>query len=126
MQLSLAKVKDLATRYQGMQKRVQAIKADAEEKVMVVVQTAEVSTAAFAFGLVNGRWNRPEVVGVPVDALAGMLFHTAGFLVDSNAGAHMHNLGDGALGSYVTSLGMGVGAKMRMEALNPSGQLPAQ
>ena len=122
MQLSLAKVRDLATRYQGMQKRVQTIKADAEEKVMVVVQTAEVSTAAFAFGLVNGRWNRPEVVGVPVDALAGMGFHVLGFFIDKG-GEHMHNLGDGALASYLASLGMGVGAKMRLEAGSP--KLPA-
>ena len=126
MQLSLAKVKDLATRYQGMQKRVQNIKAEAEEKVMIVVQTAEIGTSAFAFGLVNGRWNRPEFLGVPVDAFAGLALHAAGFMVDSNAGSHMHNLGDGALASYVASLGMGVGAKMRLEALNPSGaQLPA-
>lgn len=125
MQLSLAKVQDLKARYDGMQKRIQNVKKEAQEKVMVVVQTAEVSTAAFAFGLVNGRYNRPEVVGVPCDALAGMLFHAAGFLVDTEAGSHMHNLGDGALASYVASLGTGVGAKMRLESLNPSGQLPA-
>ncbi len=125
MQMSLAKLGDLKSRYEGMQKRVQNIKKDAEEKVMIVVQTAEIGTSAFAFGLINGRWNRPEVVGVPVDALAGLCFHTAGFLVDSNAGQHMHNLGDGAVASYVAGLGLGVGAKMRMESLNPSGQLPA-
>ncbi len=125
MQMSLAKLGDLKTRYESMQKRIATVKADAQEKVMIVVQTAEVGTSAFAMGLINGRWNRPEVVGVPVDALAGMLFHTAGFLVDNDAGHHMHNLGDGALASYVAGLGLGVGAKMRMEALNPSGQLPA-
>ena len=119
MQLSIAKVRDLATRYQGMQKRIQNIRAEAEEKVMIVVQTAEVCTAGFAFGLINGRWQRPEFVGVPVDALAGMALHAAAFAVDSNAGGHLHNLGDGALCSYVVSLGMGVGGKMRLEAGSP-------
>lgn len=121
MAISLSKLKDLSSRYQGMQKRVAAIKEEAEEKVMVVVQTAEINTASFGFGVVNGRWNRPELVGIPADALAGMLLHAAGFMVDSNAGKHLHNLGDGALSCYSAGLGTGIGAKMRLESMNPSG-----
>jgi hypothetical protein len=119
--LSIATLRKAADRYQGMQKRVAAIREEAKEKVMVVVQTAEVNTAAFAFGVINGRWARPELVGVPVDALAGVALHAAGFIVDNDAGKHMHNLGDGALASYSASLGTGIGAKMRSEA----GLLPA-
>jgi hypothetical protein len=87
---------------------------------MVVVQTFEIQTGAFAFGVINGRWARPEVVGIPVDALTGIGLHVAGFLVDSAGGKHMHNLGDGALASYTAGLGTGIGAKMRAEAGQPA------
>lgn len=120
MALSLSKLNEVRNKYVGMQKRVAAIKEQAEEKVMVVVQTFEIQTGAFAFGVVNGRWNRPEVIGIPVDALTGIGLHVAGFLVDSNAGKHMHNLGDGALASYTSGLGTGIGAKMRAEAGQPA------
>lgn len=122
--LSLAKLGELKNRYESMQRRIATVKKDAEEKVMIAVQTAEVSASAFSLGVINGRWNRPEFVGVPVDALAGMALHAAGFLIDDKGGGHLHNLGDGCLASYMSGLGLGVGLKMRTEALNPSGALP--
>lgn len=125
MALSLGKLNEVRNRYVAMQRRVQAIKEDAKEKVMVVVQTAEVGTACFGFSVINGRWNRPEVVGVPADALGAFALHGAGFLMDGDGGKHLHNLGDGALCSYVAGLGTGIGAKMRAEALNPAGTFPA-
>lgn len=123
--LSLAKLSELKNRYEGMQRRVQTIKKDAEEKVMIAVQSAEIIASSFSMGVINGRWNRPEFLGVPVDALSGLTLHAAGFLIDDKGGGHLHNLGDGALASYMSGLGLGVGLKMRTEALNPSGaQLP--
>lgn len=121
MQLSLSKLEDLQSRYVGMKKRVESIKADAHEKIMVVVQSAEIGTSAFAFGLINGRWASPELVGVPVDALTALGMHTAGFLLDNEGAKHLHNLADGAMASYLVKLGSGVGAKMRLESMNPSG-----
>lgn len=121
MQLSLAKLEDLQSRYAGMKKRVQSIQEDAKEKIMVVVQTAEIGTSSFAFGVINARWNSPELLGVPVDALTALGLHAAGFLLDNEGSAHLHNLGDGAVASYLVKLGSGIGAKMRLESLNPSG-----
>jgi hypothetical protein len=120
-QLSLSRLNQVATNYTNMKKRVENIKKEAEEKVMIAVQTAEIATAAFGFGVINGRWARPEFVGVPVDALAALAGHAAGFLLDTETSKHLHNLADGALSSYMAGLGAGIGSKMRLESLNPSG-----
>lgn len=116
MALSLGKLNEIKNRYVSMQKRVQAIKEDAQEKIMTVVQTVEIGTASFGFGVINGRWNRPEMVGIPVDALVGIGLHAVGFVIDDAPGKHMHNLGDGAVACYAAGLGTGIGAKMRAEA----------
>src|SRR5262245_60684882 len=97
MALSLSKLNDVRNRYVAMQNRVKAIKEQAKETTMIVVQTAEVATACFGFSVVNGRWNRPEVVGVASDLLGAVVLHGAGFLLDGDGARHLHNLGDGAL-----------------------------
>jgi len=118
--ISLGKLNEVRNKFVSMQKRVAAIREDAQEKVMTVVQTVEIGTASFGLGVINGRWGRPELVGIPVDALTGLALHAAGFLVDSEAGKHMHNLGDGAIACYSAFLGTGIGAKMRQEAGQPA------
>lgn len=124
--ISLKSLTDLKSRYESMQKRVKAVKEDAQEKVGIVVQAFEVGTVAFGMGVVNGRWNRPEFIGVPVDALTAILLHAGGFIMDGAGNHHLHNLGDGALASYMSGLGLGVGMQMRVQSLNPSGAPVAQ
>ena len=102
-------------------KRVTAVKADAEEAVEVVVAAAEVSGTAFGLGIVNGRWGSPEVIGVPVDAGLGIAAHVLAFM--DIAPQHLHNVGNGGLGSYFSALGVGVGQKMARESRQP---LPPQ
>lgn len=114
MQLSLRALEDLQGKYEGMKKRVQNTKAAMEETVMTVVQSAEVSGAAFSLGVINGYWSRPEFLGVPVDALSALLLHGAGFAFDDGS-RHFHNLGDGALATYLSSVGTGIGIKMLQE-----------
>jgi len=123
--ISLKSLTDIKGRYEAMQKRVQNVKKEAQEKVGIVVQSAEIATMGFGMGVVNGRWNRPEVVGIPVDALTSILLHAGGFILDSDGASHMHNLGDGALCSYMVGLGSGVGIQMRLQALNPAAPLQA-
>lgn len=116
MQLSLRNLEDLQGKYEGMKKRVANIKESAHDTVMTVVQTAEISAMSFGLGVINGYWSQPELLGVPVAAMLGAGFHTVGFLLDEKSGAeHVHNLGDGALATYFTTLGTGVGAKMQQE-----------
>lgn len=116
MQLSLRSLEDLQSKYESAKKRVQTVKEAAHDTVMTVVQSAEISATAFSLGVINGYWSQPEVVGVPVAGLLAGGLHVVGFLLDEKQGAqHVHNLGDGCLATYFTTLGVGIGAKMQAE-----------
>lgn len=116
MQLSLRSLEDLQSKYESAKKRVATIKESAHDAIMTVVQTAEIAGMSFGLGVVNGYWSQPEVVGIPVSGLMAIGLHTAGFLLDEKSGAqHVHNLGDGAIATYCTTLGVGIGAKMQQE-----------
>lgn len=115
MQLSLRSLEDLQSRYDSMKKRVQTITEKAEDKIMTVVQTAEVGVTAFGFGVINGYWARPELLGVPVDGLTALLGHGAGFFMKHDGAKHVHNLADGAMASWLTGMGVGIGTKMLQE-----------
>jgi hypothetical protein len=119
MQLSLKSLESLESKYTNAKNAIKRAREDANETVMTVVRSAEVSGMAFALGVINGRWGRPELLGIPVDLGLGLAGHTLGFVLDDEAGTHLHNLGDGALASYLTSLGVGIGTKMAQEAGAP-------
>lgn len=116
MKLSLGQLADIENKYTSARKAVQKVRAEAQETVMSVVRSVEVGGTAFSFGIVNGRWGRPELLGVPVDLGGSMVLHSLGFLLDKELAGHLHNLGDGAMASYLTSLGTGIGAKMLQES----------
>lgn len=86
----------------------------ADEAIGRVVQTTEIGSAAFVMGVVNGRWNGVEVLGVPLDLLLGGGLHVLAFA--GVASDHLHNFGDGSLASYSTTLGAGIGREMAQKA----------
>ncbi|HKY36471.1 MAG TPA: hypothetical protein VJN18_11060 [Polyangiaceae bacterium] len=116
MQLSLRSLEDLQSKYERAKKSAANIKEAARDAIMTVVQTAEVTTCAFSLGVINGYWSQPELLGIPVSGLVAAGFHTVGFILDEGSGAeHLHNLGDGAMAAWATTMGVGVGAKMAQE-----------
>lgn len=82
MKLSLSQLSNLESKYTSAKKSVQRVREEAQATVMQVVRTVEVGGAAFSFGIVNGRWGRPELVGVPVDLLTSIGLHGLGFVLD--------------------------------------------
>lgn len=126
LKLSMREVEDLQRKASNAASRARNIAAKAEDAIMTVVQSVEIGGAAFGFGLVQGRFQGVEVLGVPLDLGAGVVLHTLGFFVSGKASPHVHNIADGALASYFTSLGQGVGAKMLVASRggSSSGVLP--
>ena len=113
----------IAHKFHAMKARVDGIKEKAEETMGQVLQTAEIAAAAGGFAYANGRFGNmvkghatPEitVIGVPADVGAAVVLHGMGF-----AGAlgkykeHAHNLGDGALASFLVRTGLTMGAAKR-------------
>ena len=73
--------------------------------------------------MINGRWNGVEFLGVPLDLIVAGGTHAVAFM--GIAPKHLHNFGDGALASYSTVLGAGIGRKMAISSGAPgAGYLP--
>ena len=96
--------------------RARGIAEKADEAVGTVVQTAEVGLTAFGFGWAKGRYGSVELMGVPADLLGGLVLHGLGFVSGGRYHEHLHNLGDGAIASYATTLGFGIGDRMKQES----------
>lgn len=111
--LSVRDMKKAATRYEQLKNKVAGIRKKAEHVTEKFVRTVEVSGAAFAMGVANGRSNDPEgvnVAGVPVDLGAGVALEILGYLGAAGKHSdHLNNLGDGCLAHYAAVLGRGVG-----------------
>ena len=128
LKLSAREIETIRNQGQRFAARAKGLADKAEEAVNTFVQTTEISAAAFGFGMIQGRWQGVEVIGVPVDLGVGVGLHLLGFLgVGGKASPHMHNFADGALACYLTTVGKGVGNNMRLGGAGgaaSSGALP--
>lgn len=95
-------------------RKARAVTERADAAVSRVVTTSEVSAASFLLGLAQGKWGSIVVLGMPVDLLAGLGLHLAGFAgVAGRQSLHLHAFGDGALASFFSGLGFKVGTSMK-------------
>lgn len=115
--ISERKYQEAVKRYESARKRIKNVKAEAEGAVMQVVQTLEVSGGAFTVGMVDGYFNGVEFLGIPLGLVVGGGAHVLGAC--DVAPEHLHNIGDGSLGAYFTSLGLGLGEDMRRKNAAP-------
>lgn len=124
--LSVRDMKKAATRYEQLKGKIAGIKKKTEHVVEKFVRTTEVSGAAFAMGIANGRSNDPEGVsigGVPIDLGAGLALEVLGYLGAAGKHSdHLNNLGDGCLAHYAAIMGRGVGTTWKEKALSGGGQ----
>lgn len=95
---------------------VKRTKEMAHATVKTAVDTVEVGGAAFAFGVINGRMGGVEFVGMPLDLVAALACHGFAFLLDGEYAEHLHNFGNGALATYLATMGASVGHEMAMKA----------
>jgi hypothetical protein len=125
MHLSQAEIGELRVRAERLAARAKTMTAKAEAAVEHLVQSVEIGGAAFALGIINGRFDAPEPMGVPLDLGTGVALHLLGFLgVGGKFTEHLHNFADGALASYLVTLGFSVGGKMRTSAGLPAAAAP--
>ena len=124
MQISMKALEGIEKKFMNAKTRLANVQKNAQAMVGTVVQTTEVAGTAFGFGVINGRWGSPEIVGMPVDLAFGVGLHALAFL--GVAEDHAHNIGDGALASYTASLGAGIGRKMLVESNTKGSDLQAQ
>lgn len=114
--ISKREAEKLQTRVQSADRRVRAIRDQARAGVATVVHSTESIGSALGFGYINGRYGGVEVLGMPVDALAGGTLMLAGFLFNDEMSPHLFALGTGGLCSFSTSFGQGAGVEARERA----------
>jgi hypothetical protein len=104
---------------QGIERVAAQTKATAKD---VGIRTAEVAGTAFAFGAMQGGMQEKLMIGpVPLDLLAGVAAHAAGFMVDPGLSPHLHAVGDGALAAFATTWGRAIGKRARKAMGLPPG-----
>lgn len=133
--LSSGTLSRLAHKYNLAEGKIAKIKEKTEETMGAVLQTAEVLGAGSALSYANGRYGEPEAgdllpvwmvpkTKLPVSLAAGAALHLAAFAgLAGKYGEHAHNLGDGALLSYLAPKAMSMGAKAK--ALAPAAKTTA-
>lgn len=107
------------------QARMRNISAKADETVQTLVHTAEVGSAAFVSGVVNGKTGGIEVVGVPLDLGLAAGLHVLGFAgVGGKMSGHLHGFADGFLAAFLATTGLGVGKAMAAKSPAATSGLP--
>lgn len=95
-------------------KRLQSASKKADKVVEQVVHTAEVGSAAFIAGVVQGRTGGVEILGVPLDLGLAAGLHGLAFLgIGGKMSSHLHGFGDGFLAAFLATTGRGVGVTMK-------------
>ena len=110
-QRAIVKFKNQA---EAMTRKAKTALAKADKAVATVITSSEVGASAFLFGLIQGKFGGCSIVGVPADLLSGLALHVLAFAGIGGANAHhLHAFGDGALASYLNSLGKQVGISLQ-------------
>ncbi len=118
VRITRAHLRGARSRALGFARRLGAHRDKADKAVEVLVSAAEVGGASFSLGLIQGRYGGVEIVGVPLDLGAAIVLHGLAFIgVGGKLSHHLHNFGDGALATYLATLGRGAGVEMRKKAL---------
>lgn len=116
--ISKAHLSRLAQRAEGLQKRLARFKDNAEQTTQKVVRSVEVGAMALGMGIVQGRAGSIEIMGVPLELGTGVALNLLGYFgAAGKYSDHLNNFGDGALATYLSTVGKGVGAAMKAKQL---------
>jgi hypothetical protein len=121
-------VNTLRERYLSMKGKIAKLNDKAGEAIEGVVKVLEIQAGAFIFGAIQGAFYEPDpskpndkpgvhVLGIPVEAIAGVGLIVGGFMGLGGAkwSDHLTNLGNGALAAYTSNLGRGWGFKFKAD-----------
>lgn len=112
--ISQAKFDELRSRMESMRKSAMNARARVAQEAETFTRSAATMGSAFALGVVNGRFDSPEILGVPVDLGVAVAGHMLAF--SGSAGSQkelVHAVADGAGAAFLTLWGVGAGQSMR-------------
>ena len=114
----IMKVYDQAKRLKESAKRT---REQAGETIERVVASVEVGSAAFVLGIIQGRWGPLENWPISLDLSLALGLNLAGFMGFGGArwAPHLNNFGNGALASWTSTTGRGIGLTMKAKTMTP-------
>lgn len=114
--VSRREVQHMTARALSARKSAMKLREKSEEVVGEMVASLEVGLASFVTGLLNGRYKSEgglTIANVPLGLAGTLVSHLSGFLLVGNEAAiHLHNLGDGFGGAYMTQQGVKQGLRL--------------
>jgi len=115
--MATSHVHHLAHRAHSLHRRLEALRDKLSGTTARAVRTLEVSAAALAGGVIQGKAG-PEgahLFHVPVDLGLGLALNVLGYFdaAGEEYSEHLNNLGDGFLASYLSNVGFGWGNTWR-------------
>ena len=108
---SLAKLHTLQRNLETAKKRMMKIREVADDKVQHLVSASETAGAAFALGVIGGKYGTDaDIGGIPIALSTALLLHAAGlFGIGGDMASHLHAFGNGALAAAAADFGGQVG-----------------
>lgn len=95
---------------EGFKKRLEAYREKLEGATTKIVRTLEVGAGAAVAGLIQGKFDHPHFLHMPVDLVAGLGLNIAGYLdAAGDYSEHLCNFGDGFVAAYTSGLGYQMG-----------------
>jgi hypothetical protein len=118
---------EIADRGRRAVARMHNLHEKAQEQMGEMIAALEVSASSFAFGFARGYFAKPgqdvAIMGIPIDLAGGLLGHVAALFGDlGHYKRDAHNMANGALASYTTTLGLKLGVEQAQKH-PPSGVL---
>jgi hypothetical protein len=93
------------------------LRKKADEFASTIVEGMEVFGGALIMGGIHGRFGDVAPAGIPISLATGLGLHALAFAgIGGRNAKHLHGLGNGSLAAYGTTLGIGIGTKMRQRA----------
>lgn len=116
-------LESLRKRGQSLYKRLENLREKLSGTTAKAVRTLEVSAAAIAGGVIQGKAgpDGATIAHVPVDLGLGLALNVLGYFdaAGEEYSGHLNNFGDGFLASYLSNMGFHYGNKWREEGKLP-------
>lgn len=127
---TLQQVRELQDRASRAIARAKAVRENASHQVErltgIAMDGVTVAGTALGCGVLTGRYEGLDVLGVSVDAVLAVGLHAAGLLVeDEHTARTLHSAGHGALAAWSHTYGLGLGRSWALENKGSAAQQTA-
>lgn len=109
-------VAHLAKRHHTVSQKLEKLRGKVGSLAEKGIRTIEIAAGAVIGGVIQGRaGGTAHLLGIPVDLVAGVGLHLAGYLdlAGDDWSDHLNNVGDGFLGAFFSDVGHGVGKRWK-------------